>query len=274
MSFSTIETSVDSGRPLELMLVSYLTNHWSFTTSEEPVIHDGRTYIPLPMQRTEIAPTGDVSKSSITIKVPQDCPVGELFRVQPPSGVVTVTLFAKHVDDVEVKTIWKGRIVNVEWEQPWLSLTSENVFSSLRRLGLRRKYSVQCLLPLYSVGESLCNANKDSFKETHTVAAISGSTISCPTIVRAAGYFAGGYMTWIHATKGYLEQRMITESDASGNLVIPSPPPGLVAGAEINIYPGCDHSLSTCHAKFNNSENFGGTPFIPQKNPFGGSTMY
>jgi hypothetical protein len=31
---------------------------------------------------------------------------------------------------------------------------------------------------------------------------------------------------------------------------------------------GCDHSVSTCAARFGNLANYGGFPFIPTKNPF------
>jgi len=31
---------------------------------------------------------------------------------------------------------------------------------------------------------------------------------------------------------------------------------------------GCDHSVSTCAARFDNLANYGGFPFIPTKNPF------
>lgn len=275
MTFAAIETSADEGRPLELLKVSYLTNNWHYTTSEESVTYDGQVYAPLPIKHSAIALTGDVAKSQLTISVPQDCPVGELFRVQPPTGVVSVTLFAKHVGDAEVKAIWKGRIVNVTWEQPWLNLTTESVFSSLQRLGLRRKYGTQCPHPLYSVGNGLCNVVKASYKTDYAVTSITGATVNCAAAAGAAvDHFAGGVVTWIHAESGYLEQRMVKSSDASGNFVLTSQPPGLVVGAALSTYPGCDHSLDTCHSKFANALNFGGMPFIPTKNPFNGSTLY
>jgi len=51
-------------------------------------------------------------------------------------------------------------------------------------------------------------------------------------------------------------------------------PPGLAVGNAITLYSGCDRTLATCHSKFGNSENFGGFPLIPTKNPFGGSPIY
>jgi hypothetical protein len=43
----------------------------------------------------------------------------------------------------------------------------------------------------------------------------------------------------------------------------------------VTLYPGCDHTLGAAGcAKFANTDNFGGTPFIPNKNPFGGTAIY
>ena len=275
MTFAAVETSVDEGSPLELLMVSYLTNQWYYTTAESPVSYDGHTYTPLPIKHGAIAQTGDVAKSQLTISVPQDCPVGELFRIQPPTAIVTVTLFQKHAGESEVKAVWKGRIVNNGWEQPWLNLTTESVFSSLQRLGLRRKYATQCPHPLYSQGHGLCNVVKADHKVDYVVTSISGATVNCAAAVGAAAeFFAGGLVTWVHATSGYAEQRMVKSSDALGNFVLTSAPLGLVVGATISTYPGCDHSTEACDSKFNNSLNYGGMPFIPTKNPFNGSTIY
>lgn len=275
MTFASIETSADEGRPLELLMISFLTNHWYYTTQETNVVHDGNAYTPLPFSHSSIPAGADVGKASITIKVPQDCPVGELFRVQSPPGVVTVTIFAKHSDDAEVKAIWKGRITNSDWNQPWLSLTSESIVSSLQRVGLRRKFSMQCPHALYGIGHGLCNVVKDDHKHIYTVTSITGATINCVAANdKPANYFAGGYLTWIHATSGYLEQRMIKSSDVTGNLVVTSAPPGLAIGDSLTAYAGCDHEAATCDTKFGNSLNYGGWKYIPLKNPFNGSTLY
>ena len=48
-------------------------------------------------------------------------------------------------------------------------------------------------------------------------------------------------------------------------LIYPAP---LTPGETVSLYPGCDHTLQTCHGRFNNAENFGGFPWIPRRNPF------
>jgi len=275
MSFEVLEESVDDAQPIELLLISFLTNRWSYCTASEDIVYDGNLYVPMPISHDEPKSSGDASRASIDVRLPYDCPVGELFRVQPPSGVVSLTLFAIHFGDTEAKALWKGRVTNSEWERPWLVLTSENVFSSLRTPGLGRKFSVGCPLTLYRQGAGQCNVNKDAYKSTHVVSAVNGLTLSCPS---ASGipyaYFDGGFATWTNVDTGFVEQRMIVGSDTSGSITLVSTPIGCVPGSPVTIYPGCDHSLATCHSKFSNSLNHGGTPFIPRKNPFGGSTLY
>jgi hypothetical protein len=39
------------------------------------------------------------------------------------------------------------------------------------------------------------------------------------------------------------------------------------------MYAGCDHLLATCRDRFSNVANFGGFPWIPQKNPFSGDAI-
>lgn len=275
MTFAIIETSVDGGKPVEMLLINYLTQSWAYTTSETNEVHDGHTFAPLPISHTALKQNGDVAKSTITVKVPKDCAVGELFRAQSPSGVVSLTLFVKHAGDTDVKTFWKGRIVNSEREDPWLNLTVENVFSSMKRMGLRRKSSTQCQLPVYGIGEGMCNADREAFKKTLVVASVNGAVVGVTGAGAWGGdYFAGGYATWNHATEGYLEQRMVTTSDLSGNVTFVTPPKGIVVGQTITLYPGCDHMPDTCHVRFGNKLNYGGMEYMPRKNPFAGTTLY
>ena len=274
MTFATQETSSDDGKPVEMLLIAYLTNVWCYTTSERHEVHDSRTYLPMPMSHDAFKSSGEIGKTTLTVSLSQDAPAGELFRVQPPSGVVGATLFVKHADGTDVKAFWKGRIVNSEWEHPWLKLTIENVHSSLKRMGLRRKYSAQCPHALYGQGIGLCNVSREAFKSTQIVASITGTTVVVsPATGRADQYFAGGYAEWVHATKGDKEVRMILSS-YNDRVILSSPPSGLVTGSVLTLYPGCDHLSTTCDDKFSNSINYGGMENIPKKNPFGGSTLY
>jgi hypothetical protein len=41
----------------------------------------------------------------------------------------------------------------------------------------------------------------------------------------------------------------------------------------VNLYPGCNKSMDHCINRFDNILNYGGFPWIPGKNPFGGTSI-
>lgn len=271
MSFASLETSVDSGRPLELLLINYSQQSWYYTTSEVPVIHNFNEYTPYPFIAGKRQNTSDASKATMVVKVPHDAPVGELFRIRPPSEVVTVTLFGEHFLDNDFQTFWKGRITAVNWELPWLELHVENVFASLRRLGIKRRYGIPCPHTLYEDG---CFVDREVYRVSGTVGSITGSTLGIAAINSSvAGYYSGGYAEWISSVTGAMERQMIMAS-SPGSVFVSSAPVGLAVGQAIDVLPGCDHLFLTCDQKFANTLNYGGMPFRPEKNPFNGSTIY
>lgn len=278
MTYESKELSTSDGRPVELLRIKYgATGEWNYTTCEEDVLYDSRTYTPLAIDHGKLEPTGDASRSSLDISVPQDAPVGDLFRVQPPSGLVIVDLFGHHYDDGtgddSFVVLWKGRITTVNWKDAWLHLTVENVFSSLQRTGLRRRYSTQCPYALYGLG---CTVDKALHKEELTISVVSGNTVTSANAVGFAdNFFAGGMIEWTHPERDTTERIMVRSSNGTtGVLTLTAQPVGLEVDAIVFAYPGCDHSIATCNTKFGNSLNYGGQPFRPLKNPFGGSMIY
>lgn len=271
MSYDTIETSSENGRPVELLRIAFSHGEWFYTTAEVPVVYITDTYLPAPFTRDKIQTTGDATKSNLVIRLPHDIEAGELFRIRPPSEVVTVNLFQQHYEDSEFRILWKGRVTMVNWEMPWLELTVENVFTSLLRGGLRRRYSVQCTHVLFEGG---CRLNKEDYKLTGVVDAISGSTLSISEIGGAAtNYYAGGFAVWTNGNTGAPE-RMMIQTSTGGSVTLSSSPIGLSVNESIDLYPGCSRILDVCVDKFGNDLNFGGTPFIPTKNPFDGTAIY
>src|SRR5690606_641457 len=136
--------------------------------------------------------------------------------------------------------------------------------------GLRRCYSRLCTHVLYGPG---CRANREAFRVDGIVSGVAGAVITATAWAAfPPGYFDGGYVEWEVAT-GIFERRFIVAHNA-GDLQLASRPVGLPMGAVARAYPGCDHTLNDCNLKFSNVLNYGGMPFIPQKNPMGGDPIY
>ena len=145
MSYSDLELSADSGKPVELFWFNYSGAEWFYTNASVPINHLGRTYIPSPIMRGAINSPGDISKSSLEIISTADMPVGMLFAQYPPNEPVLVTVYGHHLLDGQFTVLWKGRILSAEWDdRQQVTLRSENVFTSLQRVGLGRSFHPQC----------------------------------------------------------------------------------------------------------------------------------
>lgn len=270
MSYTAIETSAQSGRPVELYEFLNGATSYRYTSSDSDVSYGGNTYTAVPIARGAVEATSETARLSLEITCARDLPVLSLFATMPPESVVAVTLRRLHAGDGEAITLWMGRILNVTLNNSAAEIHCESVYTSLKRVGLRRMYQKGCPHVLYRAG---CGLDSTDFDLPRTVATVSGTTITMTTMAGYAdGYFAGGYIEWESAT-GYFERRAI-RSQVGAVVTIAFPLPGLAASDSVNLYPGCDHTLSTCEAKFGNRLNYGGQPYYPDKNPFSGVSIY
>ena len=270
MTYATVETSTQAGRPVELYEFISGTTYYRYTSADGDVVYGGNTYTAVPISRGAVEATSETARLALEITCASDLPVLDLFATMPPEEVVAVTLRRLHAGDGEAITMWMGRVLNVTWNNASAAIHCESVYTSLKRTGLRRLYQKGCPHVVYGSG---CGLNRNDFKLVRTVSTITGTTITVSTLSGFAdGYFSGGYLEW-EKTTGVFERRAI-RSQVGAVVTIGFPIPGLAASASVNLYPGCDHSLATCEGKFSNRLNYGGQPYFPDKNPFNGVAIY
>lgn len=120
-------------------------------------------------------------------------------------------------------------------------------------------YQTACHYSLYSSG---CDVSKTNYSEK--CLAESGSAkkeIKC-YLNRDDGYYQNGV---IHFTSGLnINVKKSVKIQTRSLVVLSTPlqyPPK--KGDSFTISAGCDKTMSTCKSKFNNLDNFSGTPFIP-----------
>ena len=140
------------------------------------------------------------------------------------------------------------------------------MFTSIKRPGLRARFEYGCRHALYLNG---CNVNRELYKVDDEVYSVSrGIVVNSPrAILKPDGYYTGGMIVTRQGVSRFITKHVGAE------LEMARPIRGLATGANITIYPGCDHLLTTCHNKFNNLDNNGSFPFIPSRNPFNGSSI-
>ena len=269
MSFDTRERSVQTGEPVELYTFTRDAQVWRFTSADRDKTVSAQTYTAAIITRSDIESGSELARSPLRLEVPRDFAVADLWRVAPPTSRVTVLLRQYHEGDSELVTLWTGRILNVEFEGARANILCEPVFTTVKRIGLRRLYQRQCPHALYG---TRCGVNRADFDVAGTVASISGAAVSVSAASSFAdGYFSGGYLEF-QPSAGVYERRFI-EAHAGAALTIMGSTFGLAVSTSVTLYPGCAHTLAVCQSKFSNAANYGGMPWMPESNPFGGSAV-
>lgn len=275
MSYDTEELSVQDGAPVELYDFSQGPSEWHYTSAELIALTvDGTTYTSAPIERTSIESTPENARNALKLTVPRNFPVAELFRVAPPSEVIDLTVRRIHRADAEgspqdLVVAWIGRVLSCEFSGAKATLQCEPISVSLAHTGLRRVFQVGCPHVLYGAG---CTLSKTDFDHATTVVSIDGNVLEIASSDGAYSY-SGGFVEWVN-DDGVTERRFIETavvgdgSPARMELTLMQPFAGIAVSDAITIYPGCDHTLTTCNETFNNALNYGGFPFFPGKNPF------
>lgn len=270
MTYDAIERSAQDGRPVELYEFRRGVTTWRFTSADQDVAYALSTYKRAIIERSNIERGTELRRAGLRLSVQRDLAIAQLYIVAPPADAITLTIRQFHQGDGDAAVIWNGRIVAVSpWRDGRAEIALEPSATSLRRTGLRRLYQRQCPHVLYGAA---CKASAPAARFLGAAGLISGLTVDVSgTSAGGDGYYAGGILEWSGAAG--TERRFIV-GHAGNTLTLSTQPNGLTTGTSVSVYPGCDHSLATCHAKFNNAANFGGFPFIPTKNPYGGDPVY
>lgn len=271
MTYAAEEISVQDGAPVELYEFGYGSTALYYTSSgqgyTDASVSPSQSYTSANIERSAISSTEEKARNSLTLTVPRTFAIAELFRVSPPSDTVNVTLRRVHRGDTaSVVVAWMGRVLSCQFNGAKATLQCEPISVSLRRSGLRRIYGRACPHVLYGTA---CGLNKSDFDHATTVSSISGLTLTVGSI--GAYSYAGGFVEWVNDA-GNTERRFI-ESHVGTALTLMQAFAGIANTDAVTIYPGCDHTLAACDA-FGNVLNYGGWPWIPNKNPWAGDPVF
>lgn len=270
MSYSDYEFTSQDGRPKYRLQFVIGTDEYLYSNEEAIIADSVGTWIPEAIDLSEFSQTNEMAKDPLTITFPRDNAFALLFQGGVPEQVCSVTVYRghSHDPDEQYQFYWKGRVAGTSAEGDAVRIECENVFTSLRRPGLRAKYQLSCRHPLYNNG---CKLNKDTFAVSAIVTSIDGFTASVTYSDSnvTSSYFTGGM---IETTEGHFRY-IITHNGGTLQLIRPLPSledavNSSAGEASVTLYPGCAHTVSDCRDKFSNLLNYGGYPYIPSRNPF------
>lgn len=268
MTYTILEASVASGEPIEVYRFVVGSAVYRYTSYALPVTmtFEGvpEEYLPTAIARSSIAQSQEQLKAALELRMSRDVAIADLFRDSTPAEIVLISVYRTHAGLNDFKVVWLGRVLNATFNGPEATLTCESVYTSLKRIGLRRAYQRTCPHSLYSPA---CGVNKAGFVQTLQVTGVAGSTVTLAGLSNYGHHFAGGYVEFPVGRRPIVQQN-------GDQVTLPMAVRGLLVGHSADVYPGCDHTLQVCNDRFNNVDNYGGFPFIPRLNPFGNSPIY
>ncbi len=251
--------------PTEIELYAFESASASFylTPHEFAVEMGGLRYLSTPLSRSALSLGAEATKTALQLRLPPDHALASHLLSSALSGEVTsITLRVARQSDAgvwqPVGTRWLGRVLGIEIADDTAQVACESAQVSLKRIGLRRLYSRQCSHVLYS---DACGAAPVS--QSATVLSAAGRRVDLvggtPPALLAA--LPGGLLQLANGAR-----HMIIGADSVGVELLA--PLQLPAGAVVQLVAGCDHSTAICASRFNNLNNYGGFPHLPNKNPF------
>ena len=290
MSYDAREASRDNGAPFFLYEFirgtgpSALVNR--FTSLAEDVDALGSTFSSSSISHGRVTTGGGVKRDALEIEFPMsDAFAQSLLGFSTPQRTF-VTVWRAHYGETETRVLYKGTVEVAKPSPPRITVECTSLYSLLRNPGLTARITRSCRHALYGGG---CGLALSSFQVDVVLASVSGPVLTFiqpdadtetpqidPSIPE--GDLVGGLVEW-NGLRGFItahageEIRIRTEIDGLSDAFAAAQAANPVAVVTVKVAPGCDRSRARCHARFGNSINHGGFPYMPSKNPFGGSSI-
>ena len=284
MGFDQFETS--DGRPIELITFTAGAITERVTNGVRAIQVGANTFQPLAYTLSSFTQSKDTDDNNRTMRVPGTFAIVSLFTGPLTSTRVMVQVERFHLNDPaeELQIQWKGSIVSLQRVEDEAEVLLQPLTAGAEPV-LRTTFGSQCQVFLFeSPG---CDLAQDDFRFVATLNAISsnGLELTCTGLrAQAAALDAanGGptgpltdaeldiYWQGGHIRTGAGEIRDIVEGNVGDNpdvIRINQPLRSIAVLDGLSVFAGCDHSLATCHKKFDNAINFQGTPYVPEVDP-------
>jgi uncharacterized phage protein (TIGR02218 family) len=256
MAFDDDEKSISDSAPVELYTFTTNGAVYRRTSYDANVIHDGNTYVAVPMMRTSVVVGGADQAEEIFISMPvSDLVVRNHLASMP--RLFELEIRRKQLVSGETRVLWQGVVT---------SITASGLDGKLRSPGLRDDplaapvpsayFQSMCNHVLY---DPRCGKLRTAFQVVTSVTSISGRNVTVATVDgKPDTFFPGGDIL-----RSVDSDRRMIKAQAGNILTLDAPfPPTVALPYTVTLFAGCDHSITTCKTKFDNVLNFGGHPYI------------
>lgn len=275
MTYEVLEASTQDGRPIYKILFVQGAEEYRYTTAAYFIADSGGTWTPAAIRASSVTQTNEIAKNGIKLTFPRTNDVAGLFLGRVPETTTSVTIYRVHDGDVDDQVWWKGRVAAAQVGDDAVTLECEDISTSTRRPGLRARYQKGCRHALYSPS---CGVQLYDHANAVEIVSQSGFDLTITGLDDSVGdalspeledgYYSGGTIELEDGSLRHIIRQVgstLTLLSQFDTIDVDS------VGVSATIYPGCAHTVSDCIFKFDNLLNYGGFPFIPNKNPFSGS---
>jgi uncharacterized phage protein (TIGR02218 family) len=242
-----------------------------WTSADIPIVWSGLTYIPVPIERSEIRLVMGIEVSTLSATVYPDAQMtvgGTPFLIACKVGALdgaTLLLqrgyFSSFAEPcVGVLHLFEGTI-SVESANGVEANLSVRDYLSLFNIDMpHNSHAPGCNNTLYDAG---CGINRAALAFFGVVQAGSTKQVINHVLSQTSGYFNYGVLEFLTGVNAGVTVTVSKHMIGTLGLAIPvkSTPS---AGDTFNVYPGCDRTLATCKNKYNNAIRFRGQPWIPK----------
>lgn len=261
------ENSVSDGAPVECYRFVGTFRTYRYTSADEEVVLGGETYVPVASRRNNIRSGVQTDDTlALEIQMPYDTQVVKdyAYAESPPS--LTLEVFRVHRGTSfasDFILLWKGKVASFNVDGRMARIRVPSIFSRALQGDVPNAYWQRpCNHVLF---DSRCGLSRANFSTLTTVTSVG---VAAFNVVDDG--FTDGFLVAGEAVVTRTGERRLILSNQANALTVKHPFVDMRVDDEVELTAGCDHSFSTCKAKFNNGVNFGGHPFIPDDNPFQG----
>lgn len=273
MSYESIESSLEEGRPVRLYRFTLSGNVWRFTAADHDVLtEDGAVWKSVAISDSGFRQTGEAVQDALTIEAPISIGPVQVHLTTAPAVAMQVDILQKHEGNATVRTVYAGEVSQCDTggDPGRARITCETISASMQREGLRLGWQRTCPYALYD--PVTCKVDKGLYAAPVVILQRNGYQLTTTDHGRPDGWFSGGFMSWVDPTRG-IEFRGIEQQ--SGNLfIVLGRTEDIYEGLTVTMYPGCARNTDTCANKFGNLDNYGGVPGMPGKSPFDGDPVF
>lgn len=253
-----------------------VVSYWRYTSADRDFVLDGNIYASTAITDDGVRQTGDTSADQLTIVMPYNSAIPQMFVGSPPSDPIYGIIRHANIGETDSFLVWSGIVGMVSRSSATAGDVTADVVcgtvgATMDRTGLRLAWSRSCPHDLYGFE---CRADPTLHVTTGNITALNGVNLVVAEFagVTAPQTLAGGFVEWIDGM-GHAERLGII-AHAGDTIAVLGTTDRLVVGQTVHAFLGCDRLRTTCNGTFNNLPNHGGHAYMPDINPFSGDLIF